>query len=129
MQLAGEDASKGKSKAGKLQQAKTYIDHFLLARPDRKAGCGLFTKRDAMVILVGIGGPGITKISFPWDSDHIRCAVYALVERLYDPGPWSDPELEMVYHAGEEPESNFQKRTWAHDPDGGVGKNGRKATG
>ncbi|KAH6912524.1 hypothetical protein BKA70DRAFT_1144384 [Coprinopsis sp. MPI-PUGE-AT-0042] len=101
MRLAGEDASKGKSEAAQLQQARTHLDYFLLARPDHKAGCSFLIKRDAMVILVGICGSGITHLSFPWNTDAVRRAARALVERLYDPGPWLDPDITMVYRHGE----------------------------
>ncbi|KAH6911359.1 hypothetical protein BKA70DRAFT_1267419 [Coprinopsis sp. MPI-PUGE-AT-0042] len=53
---------------------RPYLDYFLLARPDHKAGCSFLIKRDAMVILVGICGSGITHLSFPWNTDAVRRA-------------------------------------------------------
>ena len=57
IRLAAKDGSKRKSKGE--QEAGTYLDLLLLARPDFKAAFGLLISEKVFQLLVGIGGDGV----------------------------------------------------------------------
>ncbi|KAH6879686.1 hypothetical protein BKA70DRAFT_1411981 [Coprinopsis sp. MPI-PUGE-AT-0042] len=108
VRLAGEKASKGESKEGQGKHALTYLDLFLLARPDFRGGFGLLLTEKEMVIYVATGGSqDLGKYAFKWGSEWACRAVYVLVHRLYDLGLWRNPDIAMVYHDGDTPSAKF----------------------
>lgn len=90
IRLAGEQASKGKSRAQQKKQAITYLHYLLLARPDLYVAQGLLTSIKGIMFLFGIGGNGIRQFSATWD-DNLYKLMYAFIYRLYEPGHFKDP--------------------------------------
>ncbi|KAJ2923134.1 hypothetical protein H1R20_g13960, partial [Candolleomyces eurysporus] len=96
IRLAGEDASKGKTKSGQMQQAFTYLD-LLLARPDFKAAFGLLISEKQFQLLVGIAGDRVYKFTFQWTSCITRQVAYTLVYCLYDFPRFQDSSIIMTH--------------------------------
>ncbi|KAJ2929103.1 hypothetical protein H1R20_g7989, partial [Candolleomyces eurysporus] len=97
IRLAGEDASKGKTKSGQMQQAATYLDLLLLARPDFKAAFGLLISEKEFQLLVGIAGDRVYKFTFQWTSRITRQVAYTLVYCLYDFPTFQDSSIIMTH--------------------------------
>ncbi|EFI26846.1 other/FunK1 protein kinase [Coprinopsis cinerea okayama7 len=97
MRLAGEITSKGKNEEDQRQDARTYLDLLLDARPDFKAAFGLLVGEKHLQLLVGQTGSRIYEFSFAWGTQTLKRAMLAMVYRLYDPGQWAHPDIEMVY--------------------------------
>ena len=89
IQLAGEDASKGKSKEDQMKQVISYL-HYLLAKPDLYVAQGLLISETDIMFLLGIGGKGIHRFSVAWTDLGLYKLMYAFVYRLYDPGDFMD---------------------------------------
>ena len=66
IRLAGERASKGKSRDTQEKQAISYLHYLLLARPDLHVAHGLLTREDTITFLGGIGGYGVRSFEIPW---------------------------------------------------------------
>ncbi|RXW12023.1 hypothetical protein EST38_g13833 [Candolleomyces aberdarensis] len=97
IRLAGKDASKGKTKPGQMQQAVTYLDLLLLARPDFKAAFGLLISEKEFHLLVGIAGDRVYEFTFQWTSRFTRRVAYALVYFLYDFPKFQDSSIIMAH--------------------------------
>ena len=91
IRLAGEDASKGKSKEEHKLQSVSYLHYLLLARPDLHVGQGMLISEDGVHFLLGVGGVGIWELDVGWESTNIYKLMYAFVYRLYEPGDFADP--------------------------------------
>ena len=90
IQLAGEKASRGKSRDTQRKNAATYLHYLLLARPDRLVAQGVLTREDEVMFLLGIGGVGIKELTVPCNSRVLYKLLYAFIYRLYCPSRFSD---------------------------------------
>lgn len=97
MRLAGEQASRGKSRDYREMQAISYLHYLLLARPDLHVTQGLLTCEDNITFFFGIAGYGIRSFAVNWASKELWKLLYAFVYRLYEPGDFADPSyVKMV---------------------------------
>ena len=90
IQFAGEDASKGKSKAAHKEHAISYLHYLLLARPDLHVAQGVLISEKRIMFLLGIGGVGTRKLSLTWHNKDLYKLMYAFVYRLYRPAQFKD---------------------------------------
>jgi len=90
IQLAGEDASAGKSKEQQQKQAISYLHYLLLARPDLYVAQWLLTSKRGVMFLLGIGGKSIRRFSVAWTHPKFYKLMYAFIFWLYDPGDFMD---------------------------------------
>ena len=95
IRLAGEKASKGKSKEDQTKQAISYLHYLLLARPDLHVAQRLLTTETSITFLLGIGGLGLRSFEVPWGMEVYEVA-YAFFYRLYDPGDFADRGYELM---------------------------------
>ena len=91
IQLAGEKASKGKSRQNQQKQAISYLHYILLARPDLHVAQGLLTFEDGVTLYFGIAGYGVRSFTVRWSDDSLYGLIYAFVYRLYEPAEFADP--------------------------------------
>lgn len=96
IRLAGERASKGRSRKKQEGQAISYLRYLLLARPDLHVAQGLLTSESGVKFLFGIGGVGIRSFTLPWEDEALYKLMYAFVHRLYEPGDFVDPSYVKV---------------------------------
>ncbi|KAG8946855.1 hypothetical protein FRC04_011402 [Tulasnella sp. 424] len=88
--LAGEQASKGKSREDHEKQAISYLHYLLLLRPDLYVAQGMLTSENDVMFLLGIGGVGIRSFTIDWTSKKLYKLMYAFIYRLYEPGDFAD---------------------------------------
>jgi hypothetical protein len=102
IRLAGEVASKKKSKDYQKKQAISYLHYLLLARPDLYVVQGLLSSSDKVTFLFGIGGEGIREFDVEWNAPDLNKLLYAFIYRLYEPGErFADPsytEIKQIKH-------------------------------
>jgi len=91
IRLAGEDASKEKSKEEHKIQSVSYLYYLLLARPDLHVGQGMLISENGVHFLLGVGGVGVWELAVGWESTNIYKLMYVFVYRLYEPGHFADP--------------------------------------
>ena len=89
-QLAGEQASKGKTKPQQEHNAISYLHYLLLARPDLYVAQGLLTSQSTITFLLGIGGCNIRKLVVSWTDKALYELLYAFIYPLYDPNHFAD---------------------------------------
>jgi hypothetical protein len=90
IRLAGETASKGKSRDDRKRQAISYLHYLLLARPDLYVAQGLLASDATVTFLFGIGGEGIKRFEAKWAHKDLYKLLYAFIYRLYAPGDFAD---------------------------------------
>ncbi|KAG8906203.1 hypothetical protein FRB99_007419, partial [Tulasnella sp. 403] len=95
IRLAGEIASKGKSREDQESQAISYLHYLLLARPDLYLAQGLLASDNNITFLVGIGGFGVQQLKLGWGDEELSKLLYAFIYRTYDPGPFADPSYKL----------------------------------
>lgn len=91
VRLAGEDASRGKSKEDQKKQAMSYLHYLILARPDLYVAQGLLISEESIMLLFAIGGKGVRRFAVDWAHTGLYKLMYAFIYRLYDPGHFEDP--------------------------------------
>ena len=89
-QLAGERASKGKTREKQEHNAISYLHYLLLARPDLYITQGLLINETKIKFLLGVGGCCVRQLDVPWNDKGLYRLLYAFIYPLYDPGDFAD---------------------------------------